>query len=66
MVLHLSGSFEKQTMSLSGERQMPKGRVLDRISWTHLPDGRVQQEWNISTDGGQTWKKTFDGYYSRQ
>jgi hypothetical protein len=66
MVLHLSGSFEKQAMSLSGERQMPKGRVLDRISWTLLPDGRVQQEWNISTDSGQTWKKTFDGYYSRQ
>lgn len=65
-VLHLSGTLEKQTMSLAGERDTPKGRIHDRINWTLLPDGRVQQEWNTSTDGGQTWKKSFDGFYSRQ
>lgn len=65
-VLHLSGTLEKQTMILSGERETPKGRIQDRINWTLLPDGRVQQEWNISTDGGQNWKKSFDGFYSRR
>jgi hypothetical protein len=65
-VLHLSGTLEGGTMNLSGIRTTPKGQIIDRISWTLLKDGRVQQEWNISTDGGQNWKKSFDGFYSRQ
>jgi hypothetical protein len=65
-VLHLSGTLESGAMILSGIRVTPKGQLLDRISWTHLTDGRVQQEWSVSTDGGQTWKKSFDGFYSRQ
>lgn len=65
-LLHLSGALEDKAMVLSGTRVTPKGQIIDRISWTLLADGRVQQEWNISTDGGRTWKKSFDGYYSRR
>jgi hypothetical protein len=65
-VLHLSGTPEGQTMILSGIRTTPNGQIINRISWTLLKDGRVQQEWDTSTDGGQNWKKSFDGYYSRQ
>jgi len=65
-VLHLSGTLEDKAMVMSGTRVTPNGQLLDRISWTLLPDGRVQQEWNTSTDGGQNWKKSFDGFYSRR
>jgi len=65
-VLHLTGTLEGQTMILSGIRVTPKGQIIDRISWTLLKDGRVEQEWDISTDGGQNWTKSFDGFYSRQ
>jgi hypothetical protein len=65
-VLHLSGTLEDKAMVMSGIRVTPKGQIIDRISWTVLADGRVQQEWNISTDGGQNWTKSFDGSYSRQ
>ena len=65
-VLHLSGALEDKMMVLSGIRVTPKGQTINRLSWTLLTDGRVQQEWNISTDGGQNWTKSFDGYYSRQ
>ncbi len=43
------------------------GKVeVQRISWTPLPDGRVRQHWEVSTDDGATWKTSFDGYYARR
>jgi hypothetical protein len=65
-VLHLTGALEGQAMIMRGERQMPQGRVMDKISYTPLPDGRVSQQWDISTDGGQTWRTTFLGFYTRR
>jgi len=34
--------------------------------WTALPDGRVRQFFEISTDEGKTWVTWFDGYYTRK
>lgn len=34
--------------------------------WTPLPDGRVRQYFEQSTDGGETWTPWFEGFYSRQ
>jgi hypothetical protein len=34
--------------------------------WTELPDGRVRQFFEISTDDGATWITWFDGYYTRK
>jgi hypothetical protein len=34
--------------------------------WTALPDGRVRQFFEISSDEGKTWTTWFDGYYTRK
>lgn len=34
--------------------------------WTPLPDGRVRQFFEQSTDGGKTWTTWFEGFYTRQ
>ena len=42
-----------------------KGSV-NRITWQRLPDARVRQLWEASSDGGATWKVAFDGYYEKK
>lgn len=37
----------------------------ERITWTALADGSVRQLWEMSIDGGATWKVEFDGLYTR-
>ena len=39
---------------------------LDRTTLTPLPDGRVRQVIEWSTDGGETWNIAFDAYYIRE
>ena len=34
--------------------------------WTPLPDGRVRQFFEQSTDDGATWVPWFEGFYSRK
>lgn len=36
-----------------------------RATWRPLPDGRVRQTFESSTDDGKTWTVSFDGYYSK-
>lgn len=53
-------------MRLEGTRTGPGGELLtERITWTRLDADRVRQHWQTSTDGGQTWRTTFDGEYRR-
>lgn len=65
--LWLEGGMEDGSMVLSGTspRSTPRGPVLDRISWTALPDGRVRQLWEVSADGGKTWQAAFEGLYRK-
>lgn len=63
--LDLEGRLEGTSMVLKGVKEGPKGRVIDRIIWTPLPDGRVRQLWDRSMDGGLSWSLVFDGYYTR-
>ena len=65
--LWLEGALEAGAMVLRGTapRQTPRGAVLDRITWTPLPDGSVRQAWDISPDGGATWTPAFVGIYRR-
>ena len=37
-----------------------------RALWTLLPDGRVRQFFEQSTDEGQTWTTWFEGFYTRK
>jgi hypothetical protein len=37
-----------------------------RALWTLLPDGRVRQFFEQSTDDGKTWTTWFEGFYTRK
>ncbi len=39
--------------------------ALFRGLWTPLPDGRVRQFFEQSSDGGETWVPWFEGFYTR-
>jgi hypothetical protein len=52
-------------MRLEGTMHSPRGKQRSRITWTPLPDGRVRQLWEVSSDGGSSWAVSFDGYYER-
>lgn len=55
--LYLDGNFINGSMVLSDGK--------NRISWSLLDNHQVNQVWEITEDGGKTWKKIFDGFYSR-
>lgn len=65
VVLRLAGGLERPgRMVLTGQpRAAPGGSVVDRITWTLLDDGTVEQVWDISTDDGVTWETGFRGVY---
>lgn len=65
-VLHLRGGMVGEAMILSGETQDAKGSsTMNRITWTPLPEGKVKQEWALSSDAGGTWKTIFVGIYEK-
>lgn len=63
--LWLEGAFAEGRMVLAGAapRSTPDGPVLDRLTWTPLPDGRVRQLWEVSADDGRSWRAIFEGFY---
>ena len=64
-ILHLRGGLKAGAMVLSGESKGAKGTVINRITWTPLPGGKVQQQWETSTNTGASWKTAFVGIYER-
>jgi len=64
--LLLDGGLVGNAMVLTGTRTTKAGKSIDRISYTPNPDGSVRQVWDVSTDGGKTWKTTFDGKYVKK
>jgi hypothetical protein len=66
-VLLLTGELKGGKMVLEGETPAGAGKTSrQRITWTPLPGGRVQQLWDSSEDGGKTWKVEFDGTYAKK
>jgi hypothetical protein len=61
--LVLEGGLQGRDMVLQSAADAGQ---IQRITWTPLPDGRVRQHWQSTTDGGATWTTAFDGYYSRR
>jgi hypothetical protein len=50
-----------------GEIPLKNGRkLLDRTTLTPLPDGRVRQVIEQSSDDGVTWQTGYDAYYVRK
>lgn len=66
-VLHLRGGLVNGRMVLEGDGLSPAGAPQrERVTWTPLPDGRVRQFWESSTDGGKSWSVSFDGWYRKE
>ena len=69
----LGGLKEKRALPVAGGGMRFQGElvdggriILDRTTLTPLPDGRVRQVIETSTDGGTTWKVQFDALYERR
>jgi hypothetical protein len=66
-LLLLDGGLEGNKMVLRGETPARDGgKVLQKITWEPLAEGRLRQHWQSSRDDGATWQDLFDGYYSRR
>jgi len=65
-ILHLRGGLKAGAMVLSGESKGTKGTFINRITWTPLPDGKVRQQWETSSETGTSWKTSFVGTYEKQ
>jgi len=67
LVLRLEGGLEGDRMVLTGETRDSSGAaVLNRITWQETGPGAVRQLWEVSPDGGKTWRVAFDGRYQRK
>ena len=67
--LFLEGEFADGKMTLEGDAPSRRERgsvIRNRITWSMLEGGRVRQLWDVSEDGGKTWKVVFDGTYVRK
>jgi hypothetical protein len=54
-------------MVLAGSQPLRdwSGTAHNRITWTPRSPTEVRQHWEVSTDGGTTWRTVFDGTYRR-
>ena len=67
IVLKIDGGIVDGKMVLEGPGKDPQGNdIINRITWTPHEDGTVQQTWDTSSDGGQTWTTGFDGLYRKR
>ena len=68
-VLDLTGQLKGTSMVLEGvdlDESVVGGARRQRITWTPLAGGQVRQLWEVSGDGGKSWKVEFDGRYVRK
>jgi len=61
----LRGGIHDGAMVLASHPDTLPAIGLTRATWRLLPDGRVRQTFESSTDGGKTWTVSFDGFYKK-
>jgi hypothetical protein len=59
----LEGGLVNGAMVMEGDSLEDGKQLLNRITWTRRPGGKVNQLWEVSEDNGKTWKSIFDGMY---
>jgi hypothetical protein len=66
--IHIRGGMTDDGMLLVGTLHDVASNTTTpfRGLWTPLPDGRVRQYFEQSTDEGKTWTVWFDGFYTRK
>ena len=65
--LYLDGGLVGSNMVLKGYRPSnDEGNALHQITWTPMPDGRVKQHWQVSSNEGKIWKDVFIGFYNKK
>lgn len=62
--LYLTGRLEGDAMVLVGQNDFDPFTGLHRMTWSPLPGGAVRQFWELSNDGGATWKVVFAARYA--
>ena len=65
--INIRGGMTDDGMLLSGTiHTVADGTTMPfRGLWTPLPDGRVRQFFEQSSDDGVTWAPWFEGFYTR-
>ena len=65
--VHLQGSLIDGAMVLSDAdlAVSEQAGTINRVTWSLLDDGRVRQHWENSSDKGETWTTSFDGFYAK-
>jgi tetratricopeptide (TPR) repeat protein len=62
-----AGNFADGAMRFETHSANPAGQAAHRrLSFTLLPDGRVRQFSERTTDGGESWAVDYDFYYTRK
>ena len=67
-LLRLEGGMRGSSMVMEGTAPADDAPVRidhQRITWTPNSDGTVRQHWEVSEDGGASWRTAFDGEYRR-
>lgn len=64
--VELTGEYKDGKMFYTGESVVQNVKTMHRLTFFNLPNNRVRQFWETSTDGGKTWTVSFDGTYVRK
>jgi hypothetical protein len=66
--INIRGGLTDEGMLLTGTiHYVANGKTAPfRGLWTPLPDGRVRQFFEESSDAGETWLPWFEGFYTRK
>jgi hypothetical protein len=59
----LTGQQENGNMVLTGQLPTGTGAADVRVTWQQLANGRFRQNWQVTRDGGATWRSLLSATY---